>query len=137
MFKTLLTVCILMVSIIATAFAGSNVNFKPGKWEVTTTMKMAGGMTVPPQTFIQCMTKESIVPQNTQPGQECTVIETKHSGNTVTWKTRCKTDQGNMDGSGKIVYSGTSFEGKMTVSMPSANMKFTSEMSGRRIGKCD
>lgn len=42
-----------------------------------------------------------------------------------------------MDGSGKIVYSGTSFEGKVIVSMPAANMKFTSEMSGRRIGKCE
>ena len=68
MFKTLLTVCIIMVSITANAFAGSDINFKPGKWEVTTTMKKVGGMTMPPQTFTQCMTKESIVPQNTQPG---------------------------------------------------------------------
>jgi hypothetical protein len=137
MSKTVLTVCILMIFLSTNAFAGSEVNFKPGKWEVTTTMKMAGGMTMPPQTFTQCMTKESIVPQNTQPGQECTVVDTKHSGNTVTWKIRCKTEQGNMDGSGKIVYSGTSFDGTMTVSMPSANMTFTSEMSGRRIGKCE
>ena len=107
MFKTLLTVCILMVSIIVNAFAGSDINFKPGKWEVTTTMKMAGGMEMPPQTFTQCMTKEDMVPQNTQPGQECEMTETKHSGNTITWKTTCKTDQGNMGGSGKIVYSGT------------------------------
>lgn len=137
MFKTFLTACILMVFIIANAFAGSDVNFKPGKWEVTTTMKMAGGMSMPPQTVTQCMTKEDMVPQNKQPGQACEIVETKHSGNTITWKTKCKTAQGDMNGSGKAEYSGTTFKGEMTLSMPSANMNFTSEMSGRRIGKCD
>jgi len=137
MSKTLLAVCILMVFISVNAFAGSDVNFKPGKWEITTSMKMAGGMSVPPQTFTQCMTKEDMVPQDTQPGQECEVVELKHSGNTITWKTKCKTEQGDMNGSGKIEYSGTSFKGNMEMSMPAVNMKFSSDMSGRRIGKCD
>jgi Protein of unknown function (DUF3617) len=39
-------------------------------------------------------------------------------------------------GTGEITYSGDSFKGIMTISMPQANMEMTSHLSGKRIGSC-
>ena len=98
---------------------------------------MAGGMNMPPVTSTKCMTKGNIIPQNTQPGQECSITETKSTGNTITWTMECKGSQGDMKGVGKITYEGDTFEGEMTMSMPMANMKIINKMTGRRIGDCD
>ena len=137
MLKKLIAAFIILLAITSISSAGSNVNFKPGKWEITTKMEMAGGMNMPSHTSTQCMTKDNIVPQNTQPGQECVVSETKKSGNTITWNMECKGAQGEMQGVGKITYKCDTFDGEMVMSVPMANMKITSKMKGRRIGDCD
>ena len=136
MLKKLIAAFIILLALTSISFAGS-VNFKPGKWEITSKMEMPGGMEMPSHTITQCMTKDNIVPQNTQPGQECVVTETKTTGNTTTWTMECKGPQGNMKGIGKITYDGDTFEGEMVMSMPMANMKITNKMKGRRIGDCD
>ena len=119
------------------SFAGSDVNFKSGKWEITTKVEMTGGMDMPSHKSTQCLTNDEIVPQNTQPGQECVVTKTKISGNTVTWNMECSGAQGEMKGNGTISYKGDTFEGEMVMDIPMANMKITNKMSGRRIGNCD
>ncbi|MFC1886436.1 DUF3617 domain-containing protein [Thermodesulfobacteriota bacterium] len=135
MLKKLITGCIILLALISISFAGSDISFKPGKWEITTDMEMAGGMKMPSHTSTQCMTKNNIVPQNTQPGQECVVTETKITGNTITWTMECKGRQGDMKGVGKITYNNDNFNGEMTMSM--ANMKIISKMKGHRIGDCE
>jgi len=137
MLKQLIAAFIVLLALTSIPFAGSDVNFKPGKWEITSKMEMAGGMNIPSHTSTQCMTKDNIIPQNAQPGQECVVAETKTTGNTITWAMECKGSQGDMKGVGKITYDGDTFEGEMVMSMPMANMKITSKMKGRRIGDCD
>jgi len=136
MLKKLIYAFIILLPLTSISFAGSVVNFKPGKWEITSKMEMAGGMNIPSHTSTQCMTKDNIVPQNTQPGQECVVAETKTTGNTITWTMECKGQQGNMKGVGKITYDGDTFKGEMIMTIPMGNMKITSKMSGRRIGDC-
>lgn len=136
MLKKLIAAFIILLALTSISFAGSVVNFKPGKWEITSKMEMPGGMNMPPNTITQCMTKDDIVPQNTQPGQECVVTETKTFGNTVTWTMECKGQQGDMKGTGKMTYNGDTFEGEMVMIMSMGNMKITSKMSGRRIGDC-
>ncbi|MBW2596665.1 MAG: DUF3617 domain-containing protein [Deltaproteobacteria bacterium] len=136
MLKKLIAAFFILFAFTSISFAGSAVNFKPGKWEITSEMQMAGGMKMPPNTITQCMTKDDIVPQNAQPGQECVITETKTVGNTVTWTMSCKGQQGDMKGVGKITYDGDTFEGEMVMIMPMANMKITSKMSGHRIGDC-
>lgn len=135
MLKKPITAVIVLLAITTISFAGSDVNFNPGKWEITSKMEMAGGMNMPSHTSTQCMTKDSIIPRNTQPGQECVVSETRTTGNTITWTMECKGPQGDMKGVGKITYAGDTFEGEMVMSM--ANMKLTNKMKGRRIGACD
>ena len=51
----------------STVYAGSELNMQDGTWEITSQVKMQG-MTIPPMTFSQCITKENAVPQNTSPG---------------------------------------------------------------------
>lgn len=137
MHQKLVAIIFILLALTSISLAGSNVNFKPGKWEITSNMEMTGGMTMPSYTSTQCMTKDKIVPQNTQQGQECVVSETKTSGNTITWTMECKGPQGDMKGVGKITYAGDTFEGEMTMNMPMANMQIVNKMNGRRIGDCD
>ena len=136
MLKKLIAGLVIPFTIISISFAGSALNMREGKWEITSKMKMAGGMELPSNTTTRCMTKNDIVPQNTQPGQDCVVTDTKADGNTVTWTMTCKGQQGDMKGTGKIVYNGDTFEGEIVMIMSMGNMKITNKMSGRRIGDC-
>lgn len=135
MLKKLFFGSIILLTAISITFAASGPNMKEGLWEITTKTKMPG-MEMPPMKHTQCITKNDLVPQSSQPGQECKITETKVIGNTVTWTMQCKTQGGEMKGTGKITYSGDSFEGTMIMSMPQANMKITTHISGKRIGDC-
>jgi len=135
MLKKLFAASIILLIAISISFAGSGPNMKEGLWEITTKTKMPG-MEMPPMKHTQCITKNDLVPQSSQPGQECKITETKVIGNTVSWTMQCKTQGGEMKGTGKITYSGDSFKGTMIMSMPQTNMKITSHISGKRIGDC-
>lgn len=135
MLKKLFAASIILLIAISISFAGSGPNMKEGLWEITTKTKMPG-MEMPPMKHTQCITKNDLVPQSSRPGQECKITETKVIGNTVSWTMQCKTQGGEMKGTGKITYSGDSFKGTMIMSMPQANMKITSHISGKRIGDC-
>ena len=117
--KIIFAIIVLLVGA-SISFAGSDVNFKSGKWEITTKMEMEGGMTMPSHKSTQCLTNDDIVPQNTQPGQECVVTKTRKSGNTVTWNMECRGAQGEMKGTGTISYKGDTFDGEMVMSVPMA-----------------
>jgi hypothetical protein len=118
----------------STVDAGSNLNLEEGTWEVTSQVKMQG-MTMPPMTFSQCITKSDVVPQGDVSGQEnCKVSDVTTVGNTVTWTLTCSGQGGTMQGKGKITYSGTSFEGEMTTE--TMGMVMVTQMTGRRTGPC-
>jgi hypothetical protein len=115
-------------------YAGSELNMQDGTWEITSQVKMQG-MTIPPMTFSQCITKENAVPQNTSPGQDdCKVSDMKTVGSTVSWTMTCNEQAGNMKGKGKITYHGDRFEGEMTTEH--MGMVMVTEMSGKRTGPC-
>ncbi|MBC2712483.1 MAG: DUF3617 family protein [Desulfosarcina sp.] len=115
-------------------YAGSALNIKEGMWEITSQVKMQG-MTIPPMTFSQCITKDDLVPQNNSPGQDgCKVSEMKTVGNTVSWTVTCSGQDGDMKGKGKITYHGDRFEGEVTAEL--SGMVMVTEMSGKRTGPC-
>ena len=114
--------------------AGAEVNIEEGTWEITSQVKMPG-MTMPPMTFSQCITKQNAVPQGNSPGQDnCKIADMKTVGNTVTWTVICKEASGDMKGKGKITYHGNRFEGEVNMDM--AGMSMVTEMSGKRTGPC-
>lgn len=123
-----------IVSLFGVVYAGSELNMEDGMWEITSQVKMQG-MTIPPMTFSQCITKDNAVPQTNSPGQEdCKVSDMKTIGSTVSWSVVCGEPSGNMKGKGKITYHGDRFEGEMTTEQ--MGMVMVTEMSGRRTGPC-
>ena len=85
----------------------------------------------------QCLSKHDFVPQSKQPGQQCKITDVKVVGDTVSWKISCSGQGGDMKGNGTITYKGSSLEGSMTMTMGATGMAMTSNMIGRRLGKCN
>ena len=133
--------CIALTILVTTAsvsFAGSELNMQEGQWEITTKMEIPSmPMEMPPMKRTQCLMKKDIVPQSSQEGQECTISETKVTGNTVTWAMECSGGPGgNTKGNGTITYSGSSMKGTIKITDTQSNREMTSHLTGRRIGDC-
>ncbi|MCK4791369.1 MAG: DUF3617 domain-containing protein [Desulfobacteraceae bacterium] len=135
MLRRLFVISATLVIAVSISFAGSGPDMQEGLWEITSKMKMRG-MDMPSYTHTQCITKKDLVPQSSQPGQECQVTDVKYKGNTVTWNVKCSTQGGEMTGTGRITYGGDSFEGTMKMIMGGSGMEMITYMSGRRIGDC-
>ena len=120
------------------AFAGNLA--KPGRWQTTVTMEMAGmPAKMPARTVATCVTKEqaenaeSLIPKAGDKRGGCTFTDVKVDGSTVTWKMTCK-DSG-MTGSGKMTYSGDAYNGSMQMKMQDHDMSIT--YAGKYMGECD
>ena len=59
-------ICLGLLSLCSAVYAGSELNMQDGMWEITSQVKMQG-MTIPPMTFSQCITKDNAVPGPTRP----------------------------------------------------------------------
>lgn len=111
-----------------------DVNF--GNWEHTIKMEAKGMPFAPaPITSTACLTKEDITPKAVSDGdQKCTMLESKESGNTVSWYMECTSEAGKSTSKGEITYKGDSYNG--TVEMATNGMKMNSKLSGKRLGDC-
>jgi hypothetical protein len=138
MLRKILVISVVLVASLSTSIAGSGPNMQEGKWEVTTRMEMPGmSISMPEATSTQCLTKKDFVPQGSQQGQECKITKTKVDGNTVTWTVKCSGQGGEMIGTGKMTYSGSSFKGTIEMTMAQSNTKMISHINGHRIGDCE
>jgi len=137
MLRKLIVISIVILTSFSIAIAGSEPDMQEGKWEITTKTEMVGtSMSMPPMTRTQCLTKKDFVPQDSQQGKECKITNTKVMGNTVTWTIKCHGHGGAATGTGRITYSGSSFEGKFEMITDQSNMRMISHMSGHRLGDC-
>lgn len=138
MLRKILVISAALLASLSTSFAGSGPNMQEGKWEVTTRMEMPGmSISMPEVTSTQCLTKKDFVPQGSQQGQECKITKTKVDGNTVTWTVKCSGQGGEMTGTGRMKYSGSSFKGTIKMTMVQSNTKMISHIKGHRIGDCE
>lgn len=113
------------------------INMKEGKWEITVSMESTGKMPmkIPPQTFTQCITKEKVVPEQTEAtNQSCKIIKQELKGDTVSWIMECQTPEGKFVTEGTITYKGTTFDG--ISKMKHSGMEITQKMNGKWIGEC-
>ena len=137
MLRKLLVISVVLLTSLSTSIAGSGPNMQEGKWEVTTRMEMPGMSTsMPAVTSTQCLTKKDFVPQGSQQGQECKITKTKVDGNTVTWTVKCSGQGGEVTGTGRMTYSGSSYKGTIEMIMTQSNMKMIIHINGHRIGDC-
>jgi len=107
---------------------------KPGKWEVTQVVEVAG-TAMPPHTLTFCHTAadaEEPLPSEKAPAN-CAMKNQKATGNTMSWDIVCS-GEFSMQGSGEMTYHGDSYEG--AVQMQSPQGKMTTRMKGKRLGDC-
>ena len=127
---------------------------RDGNWEIKMTMEMTGmpnmpaGMSIPPVTTTQCITKEmandpkNMVPQP-QMGRgrgapaNCKVEDYKMQGNTATFTMKCDPPQA-MTAVGKFTYGTDTYDGEMKVDMDRGGqpMSMTMKYTGKRLGDC-
>jgi hypothetical protein len=140
MAKKAVLACLLLCAGASFCFAGAEPNMQEGLWEITSSMEMPGMPSMPPMKHTQCLTKKDLVPQSQEKAQDCKITQTGTSGNTVTWSMKCSGEEGAMEGTGKVTYSGDTFQGTMTMTMQDpeqgGKMQLTQRMSGRRVGNC-
>lgn len=123
------------------AHAKKKPDFKPGQWETTIMMEIPGmPMAMPPITMSSCLTEKDLVPDTSQPGQDCKTTKQKVNGNNVEWTIQCKDKDGNRSTmSGKGTYTGDTFNGTMRMAMSQAGragMQMTYKISSKRVGPC-
>ncbi|MCG8553058.1 MAG: DUF3617 domain-containing protein [Desulfobacterales bacterium] len=125
-------------AVIFSPFSANCMDFKPGKYEITSKMEMPG-MSMPAQTATQCLTQEEPVPHKSMGNQGCEIIDMQTRGNTLTWTMECAQQGRKVTTTGKMTYAADSFAGTMTMEMgPQAgNMTIKTQMTGKRIGSCD
>jgi hypothetical protein len=115
---------------------------KEGDWEIAMTTTMQGmPFQMPPQSYkmTQCVTKDDMAPVD-KSKKDCVIKEQKIVGNTFYWKVTCEDASGRMDGDGKILYAGTTYNGtinmKMTDKRNPGTMTMLTKLNGRYLGPC-
>jgi len=132
-----LWVVILMVGVmVSAAWAGSGPDIKEGEWDMTMETEIPGmPVKMPPIAYSQCITKDTPIPENQQPNQDCRMVDTKTSGNTVSWVVKCNGPEGEMTGSGSVTYQDDQMNGSMV--METQGMKINTRMKGHYVGPCN
>lgn len=131
---------VLVLSLIVFSLPAWGLEFKPGMYEITSTVEMPGmpAGSVPPQTITQCLTEQDPAPNKGTGDQECKMIKMDKDGNTVTWKMECDQQGQKLTSDGEIIYKGDNFKGTITTLLgPEAgNMTIKTVIAGNRIGNC-
>jgi hypothetical protein len=111
---------------------------KDDLWEITSRMEVVGmPMAMPGQTIRQCVAKggkdEDYVPRR----ENCKVLESKRTGNTIAFKMAC-TGKDAMTATGETTMSGSGYEGwmQMAMKMEGQDMQMKQTYSGKRVGDC-
>lgn len=140
MTKKILLAALLLCAGASFCLAGPEPNMQEGLWEITSSIEMPGMPAMAPMKNTQCLTKKDLVPQSQEKSQDCKITQTGMSGNTVTWTMKCSGEGGEVEGTGKITYSGDTFQGTMTMNIQNpgqgGKMQMTQHMTGHRIGNC-
>jgi Protein of unknown function (DUF3617) len=119
-------------------------DFKEGQWAMQYSMEVTGmPFKMPSITGKRsaCLTGKNYVPDNSQAGQQCQTKDVKVNGNTVTWTMQCKTQEGSIEGQGRVTYKGDRYDGGMdaqmiSMTMSGAPINYRYTMQGEREGDC-
>jgi Protein of unknown function (DUF3617) len=137
---------VLFVAVLALALPSWAGLQKPGKWEITAQMEMAGMPSkMPPHPMTHCVTKEdadnpeSVVPKSSRAkDSNCKVSDFKIDGNKVTWSMKCEGEHA-ATSHGELTFSEDSFAGwsKMKMSAEGQEHEMTVKYTGKWLGPCD
>lgn len=136
--RVALLTCCLLLTPMAHAAMGQD-----GLYEIAMTTEMPGmpaGMGN--QVIRECMKKsdmenpQALVTREGQGGGDCTVSDTRQSGDTFTFTMTCP--QEHMTGKGEYLFHGDSYTGKMTMQVTEggATMNLVTKTRAKRVGPC-
>lgn len=138
MIRPILLTAAAILIFITPVYAESGPEINEGIWEITTIIEMPGmPVAIPPTKHTQCITKEDLIPQASSEKEDCTMIDSKISGNEISWTMHCSSSAGTSRSSGKATYSKDSFTGNFTTEIPQAKMKMKGKMTGQRKDPCN
>jgi len=138
------TIVALAMFAIFTVVAIAQSPIRPGRWEATMQMQMAGSpVQMPEMKSSRCVTPEDAKdPSRSLPsgpegrgGQksDCKMSDYKVTGNTATWKMVCTSPQA-MTSTGEMTFTDDSYTGTMKMDSPQGPM--TMKLAGKRVGDC-
>ena len=138
------TIAALAIFAIFTVVAIAQGPIRPGRWESTMQMQMAGSpIQMPEMKNTRCVTPEDAKdPSRSLPsgpegrgGQksDCKMSDYKVTGNTATWKMVCTSPQA-MTSTGEMTFTDDSYTGTMKMDSPQGPM--TMKLAGKRVGDC-
>ena len=138
------TIAALAMFAIFTVVAIAQSPIRPGRWESTMQMQMAGSpVQMPEMKSTRCVTPEDAKdPSRSLPsgpegrgGQksDCKMSDYKVTGNTATWKMVCTSPQA-MTSTGEMTFTDDSYTGTMKMDSPQGPM--TMKLAGKRVGDC-
>ena len=137
------TPIVMLTMLAAVSIAVAQTGMRPGQWETTAQMEMAGSpVQMPAMKNTRCVTpedaKDPASSLQTNPAgrggkNDCKTTDQKVSGNTVSWKMVCTGAQA-MTGSGEITFTDDTYQG--TMKMTTAQGDMSMKMSGKRLGDC-
>ncbi|HYD42611.1 MAG TPA: DUF3617 domain-containing protein [Anaeromyxobacter sp.] len=128
-----LGLCLFAAAVLSTSARAADT--EPGVWWEHTIQAEMGGMSMPATTSKSCVPKAGIREPPGAADDRCKVTDVKKSGNKMTWKMVCEGPDA-MTGTGEIVHTKNSFDGKMSMHMPQGDM--TMKMKGKLVGgDCD
>lgn len=115
-------------------------NFKDGSWQVTVDTEIRGMKVRPPPTYYytRCFTKDSFQPHLAPPEAPCRAINVQTRNDVMTWTLSCASSIAQMQGSGRMSFSGDRVSGVVTtISQYPAEMQVIQIIRAKRVGECD
>ena len=132
----------LLIGLVSGPVLAEGIPIEPGKWKMTSTMRMP--MLPQPRvtTELECIEESEISPEamtDEGMGSSCTFDTRIIDGNTMKWSMNCDSEGGASRGEWEVTSHGDTLngEGTITVDMQGQSMVMTMAWSGERIGDCD
>lgn len=111
----------------------SEPDIETGMWSWSMSMEMSG-IKMPPVTYDSCVTKEELIPQQSNLSSECKMLENRVENNTILWTVECNSAGVKSTSKGEITYAGSTANGEIEISTKGMIMK--SKVSGHKTGAC-
>ena len=127
---------VLSLSFFGVSSNAQELNIKPGMWEWSMTMEMPGmSFKMPPITYESCITKQDLVPQQSNPAQQCEMLHYEVTNSSVQWKVECTDEDGKTLSNGEILYKNTRAQG--SIEILTNGMTMIAKLNGHRTGVCE
>jgi hypothetical protein len=132
--------CVALVLAFLSSLTLAQQTMQPGRWEMTTAMKMQG-MDLPGNKLTHCYTAKDLdAGKQYQPdaASKCTIANLKTAGGNISYDISCAIEGGKMTGTvkGTMAPATFSFDQKMRMTPDQGMGEMHSIIKGRRIGDC-